>query len=556
MMKRRTLPFLSLFVLSLIVGLAPLDAQGKKQRPSAEWNVTGKNGAAVAGPEAAAAAVEIMKAGGNAADGAAAAVLVMQVTEGLIVNFGGEAPMVYYDAGRKRVEVLVGMGAAPRLATREYYAKIGGIPGRGNTIAAAAVPATLSALVTLLDRYGTKTFGEVAQPMLRLLDQKGKAWHGDLAVTVRRLIEAEKGDTADRRRGLRLVADYFYRGPLARELDAYSRANGGLLRYNDLATHETHVEDPASATYRGYTVYKCGPWTQGPYLLESLKLLEGFDIKSMGQNKADEIHVLAEAMKLAMADRDVYYADPRFVDVPLKELLSKEYADLRRPLIDMKHASLEQRPGDPRRMKALLDKHEWRHGPGNPSKDTSTCVVADRFGNVVAITPSGFAGTLFGKTGVWVNSRLQSFNTWEGHPNCVMPGKIPRITLTPGLVLKDGKPALVISAAGGDQQDQALLQVLVNLIDFGMSPAEAVTSPRFGTLHHLGSFGQAAPQLGDLRLDPRVGEETINELKARGAKVSMLKGPWARPVVIRINPENRTFEAAGDPKAFRYAAAY
>jgi gamma-glutamyltranspeptidase/glutathione hydrolase len=196
------------------------------------------------------------------------------------------------------------------------------------------------------------------------------------------------------------------------------------------------------------------------------------------------------------------------------------------------------------------------HGPGGPNKDTSTCVVADRFGNVVAITPSGFSGTLFGKTGVWVNSRLQSFNIWEGHPNCVMPGKMPRITLTPGLIFKDGKPAYAISAAGGDQQDQALLQIVVNMLDFGMSPAEALSAPRFGTQHHLGSFRQAAPKLGDLRLDPRLGEETINELKARGAKVSLLKGPWGYPVVIRINQESGVLEVAGDPKARRFAGAY
>jgi gamma-glutamyltranspeptidase/glutathione hydrolase len=276
----------------------------------------------------------------------------------------------------------------------------------------------------------------------------------------------------------------------------------------------------------------------------------------MGPNRPDLIHVEAEALKLALADRDVYYADPLFVDVPLRELLSKEYADLRRPLIDLKHASLEQRPGDPRKMKALLDKAAWRHGPGGPSKDTSTCVAADRYGNVVASTPSGFSGTLIGETGVRFGSRLQSFNLWEGHPNCVMPGKRPRITLTPGLVLKDGKPALAVSSAGGDQQDQALLQLIVNCLDFGMSPAEAVTAPRIGTMHHLGSFRQAPPVLGSLLLDPRLGEETINEMKARGFKVSLLKAAWGRPVVVRFHPDSGVIEAAGDPTAKRNAGAY
>jgi gamma-glutamyltranspeptidase/glutathione hydrolase len=407
-----------------------------------------------------------------------------------------------------------------------------------------------------MDRYGRKTFAEVARPTLRLLDKGGQPWYADYARTLRRLIDAEKGSPHDRRRGLRLVADYFYRGPLAREFDAWMRKNDGLIRYPDLATHVTRVEEPASVTYRGHTVYKCGPWTQGPYLLQTLKLLEGFDLKAMGSNRPDLIHVEVEAMKLALADRDVYFADPNFVDVPLRELLSKEYADLRRPLIDLKHVSQEQRPGDPRKMKALLDKAEWRHGQGAPNKDTSTCVVADRYGNVVAATPSGFSGTLIGDTGVRFGSRLQSFNLWEGHPNCVMPGKRPRITLTPGLVLKDGKPALAVSSAGGDQQDQALMQLIVNCLDFGMSPAEAVTTPRFGTQHHLGSFRQAPPALGSLLLDPRLGEETINEMKSRGFKVSLLKAAWGRPVVVRFYPGSGVIEAAGDPTAKRNAGAY
>jgi gamma-glutamyltranspeptidase/glutathione hydrolase len=555
-MNQRTLTAYSLFVVcALTGGLTGVPDQPPNPGPS-NWKATGKHGAVAAGgQEAVDAGLEILQAGGKAADAAAAVTLVMTVTDSTIVYFGGEVPILHYDAGRKVVEVLCGQGAAPRLATREYFAnKKGGIPGNG--IEPAPIPGTLDALLTLMDRYGNKTFADVAQPTLRLLDKIGKGWHADYARTLRQLIEAEKGSPNDRRRGLRLVADCFYRGPLAREFDAWLRAHGGLIRYSDLATHVTRVEEPASVEYRGYTVYKCGPWTQGPYVLETLKLLEGFDLKAMGPNRPDTIHVMAEALKLALADRDVYYADPLFVDVPLKGLLSKEYADLRRPLIDKRHASLEQRPGDPRRMKALLDNTEWRHGPGGPNKDTTTCVVVDRYGNVVSATPSGFNGTLIGKTGVWFSSRLQSFNAWEGHPNCIMPGKRPRITLTPGMVLKDGKPALAVSSAGGDQQDQALLQLIVNSLDFGLSPAEAVTAPRFGTQHHLGSFRQSPPVLGSLLLDPRLGEETINDLKGRGARVSLLKAAWGRPVVVRIHQDTGVIEAAGDPTAKRNAGAY
>jgi gamma-glutamyltranspeptidase/glutathione hydrolase len=174
---------------------------------------------------------------------------------------------------------------------------------------------------------------------------------------------------------------------------------------------------------------------------------------------------------------------------------------------------------------------------------------------MVAATPSGFNGVCAGATGVWLSSRLQSFNIWEGHPNCIEPGKRPRITLTPGLVLKDGKPVLAVSSAGGDQQDQALLQLIIDCLDFGMSPAEAVTAPRFGTQHHVSSFRQGPPLLGSLLLDPALDEATRKNLQDRGHKVTLLKAAWGRPVVVRRNPDG-LIEAAGDPKAKRNAAAY
>jgi gamma-glutamyltranspeptidase/glutathione hydrolase len=508
----------------------------------------------VAGGEGAVeAGTQILRSGGNAADAAAATILALSVTDSGSFCFGGEVPILVYDAQRRVVAVLSGQGAAPQLATREYFASKGDIPGRG--IEAAAVPAALDACLTLLDRFGTRTFAFVVEPTLRLLDRHEREWHADLARTIRRLVEAEKGST-DRRQGLRLVADYFYRGPVARELDAWNSSHGGLIRYTDLATHVTRVEEPVRVDYRGYTVCKCGPWTQGPYLLEALRLLEGYDLKSLGYNRPDLIHVTVEAMKLALADRDVYYADPLYVSVPLEELLSTNYANLRRLLIDMRHASLLQRPGDPRGSKALLDEVNARKGLGGPANDTTTCLVADGQGNVVAATPSGWSGVLAGRTGIWLGSRLQSFNIWPGHANCIEPGKRPRITLTPTLVLKNGKAVMAVSVAGGDGQDQATLQILENLIDFGMSPAEAVTAPRFGTNHFVGSFRQTPPSLGSLFVNPEVGEGTIQDLKARGHKVAVRKPPLWAPSALSIDPKSGAINAAGDPKAGRHAAAY
>jgi gamma-glutamyltranspeptidase/glutathione hydrolase len=480
------------------------------------WEVSSTRGAVVAGgQEAVEAGLAVLKSGGNAADAAAATLLAQTVTDANQFCFGGEVPIMVYDARRGIVEVLAGQGAAPRLATpEEFRSRDDGILDRGEY-----------------------------------------PWHIDLARTIRRLIEAEKGSPDDRRRGLRLVADYFYRGPIAREIDAWSQSAGALLRYSDLATHVTRVEEPVTAGYRGYTVYKCGPWTQGPYLLQALQMLEGFNLKEMGHNQPDAIHLTVEAMKLALADRDVHFGDPLFEEIPLRALLSPHYADLRRPLIDLRQASLVLRPGDPRGGKALLEPVAVSHGPREPVNDTSTCLVADGQGNVIAATPSGWSGVLAGDTGIWLGSRLQSFNLIEESPNCLAPGKRPRITLTPTLVLKDGKPRIAVSVAGGDGQDQVTLQLLLNVVDFGLDPAAAVTAPRFETKHFIGSFRQPPPELGVMRVADEMDDHTVSDLKARGHEVKVVRSPIWVPTMLTIEPHSGLIRAAGDPKAGRHAAA-
>src|SRR5207302_1615090 len=193
--------------------------------------------------------------------------------------------------------------------------------------------------------------------------------------------------------------------------------------------------------------------------------------------------------------------------------------------------------------KGLLDEAEARRGLGGPAKDTTTCLVADAQGNVVAATPSGFSGVVAGKTGVYLGTRLQSFNTWEGHPNCIEPGKRPRITLTPTLALKSGRPVLAVSVAGGDGQDQTTLQLLLDVIDFGLSPEEAVVAPRFGTNHHLGSFRQTPPVLGSLLLYPEVGEKTIQDLEGRGHHVTQRRPPLWAPTLLSIDPTTGVIHA-------------
>ena len=508
-------------------------------------------------PDAADAAIEVLHHG-NAVDAAVAALLVLSVSDSANFCFGGEVPIMVYDARRKVVEVLSGQGTAPRLATVDYFERHQGghIPGGGDPTTA-AVPAALDACLTALDRYGTLSFAEAAQPMRKLLNQSNTGWKADLSKTIGRLVEGEKGSN-ERRRGLRLVADYFYRGPIAREIDAWSRQHGGLLRYADLATHVTRIEEPVSIEYRGYTILKCGPWTQGPCLLETLRLLESLNLKAMGHNRPDYVHAVAEAMKLGLADRDAYYADPLLVDVPLAELLSPKYAELRRPLVDMTRASLELRPGDPIAGRALLGKmpQAYRLPHDGLIQDTTTCVVADRDGNVVAATPSGWGGVMAGRTGVILGSRLRSFNTWRGHPNCIEPGKRPRITLSPTLVLRQGKPVIAISVAGGDQQDQVTLQLLLDSIEFGLGPAGAVTAPRFITNQYIGSFNQTPPQLGSLLVEESLGKETLDTLSARGHRIQFGKPPFGSPVMLVLDPLTGRKLAAGDPRAGRHARAY
>jgi gamma-glutamyltranspeptidase/glutathione hydrolase len=264
-------------------------------------------------------------------------------------------------------------------------------------------------------------------------------------------------------------------------------------------------------------------------------------------------------MKLGMADRDEYYGDPAFVKVPLSALLSDEYAGIRRPLIDMKRASSEIRPGDPYAMKPLKGPGVVRPGAGG----TTTCVVADRWGNVISATPSANVAQKCegGKAGVTYGNRLRSLNTTPGHPNCIQPGKRPRITLTPTLVLKDGKPILAISVAGADLQDQVTLALLLGFIEFGMMPQADVTAPRFATYSHQDSFdpnpnrAKTIVSLGGLAVNDSVSKSTRDELVRRGHKLKAESGTLGAPVMLYIEPTGGMVDAAGDPSAGRHAAA-
>jgi len=536
---------------------------------------SGKNGIVAAGKkEAVAAGIAMFEKDGNAADAAVASLLVLSVKHIGAFCIGGEVPLIIYDAKKDEVKVLSGQGAAPLDTSAIGWYFRNRIPG--SDIRSAAVPAVIDLCVTALKLYGNLSFEETAEPLLAILDQggpnyyrdtgsrrwidgisgkvideklfnfagEGRSWYSDLAKTIRRLVEAERKTEGTREQKLQAVADRFYRGDIADELVAWYIEKGGFLRHEDLANHKTHVEDPIEITYRGHTVYKCDTWTQGPYLSQTLRLLEGYNLKEMGFLSPDYIHVVIEAMKLALADRDEFYGDPLFADVPIKNLLSDDYTKLRRSLIDMKQASQELRPGDPYNMKALLE------GGGRtfPNQGgTTTCVAADRWGNVVVTTPSGLGSTAGsgGHTGVTHGARLIINNNWPGHPNAIGPGKRPRTSLTPTLVMKNGKPFLAISVAGGDMQDQAALQIILDVIDFNMDIDKAMDSPRFSTNHFIGSFGQGRPRLGSLQLNNRIGEDTQNELSKRGHQVTSSRSNIGGIAMLYIDQSTGIIHGAG-----------
>jgi len=529
---------------------------------------SGKNGVVATGCQLAAdAGLGILQADGNAFDAAVSTMLVQTVVEAHLFCFGSEVPIIVYDKDRDVVEVIVGLGAAPQLATPKWFQdnRQGVIQGR-HDIANCVVPGYLDAMLVLLERYGTKTFQQCAAPMLQELEKRAntpvdsigaktrgrltaEGWvqhHQNFHRLIQRLVKSEADAGPDRLAGLKAVREYFYRGPIAKEIDRWSRKEGGLIRYRDFANHHTRIESPRSVRFRDVTIHKCDVWTQGPFLLQTMNLLADHELEKLVHGSTDHIHLVTEAMKLGFADRDAYYGDPTFVEVPIEKLLSDAYTEIRRPLIKMDYASQVQQVGDPYKMHALSNvaPKDYQVVSGF-SEDTSNCVIADKLGNVVAATPSGWGGVPAGDTGVQMGSRLIGLNVWENHPSMVQPGKRPRITLTPTLVMQSGKPVFAVSVAGGDRQDQASIQILLNRFVFGMTPAKSVQTPRFSTAHHINWFGHSKAKLGTVTVPKQTSQETIQSLEQRGHKVGSGRTAGAA-VVVSIDQQTGEMKAATD----------
>jgi gamma-glutamyltranspeptidase/glutathione hydrolase len=607
-------------VFTLIMTLVfSISVQPQSRQDTFRPTVRGTRGVVAGGhPLVAEAGLRMLHRGGNAVDAGVAAVLAGSVIEFSHFGFGGEVPVIIKPVN-KSVITINGQGTAPQLATREFFEKrgedgtTGGGSGRNQNKPglipstgplAATVPGVLDAMIVALDQFGTMKLADVMQPAIELAEafpidelrvnyirntrkifeqwpssravflpggQEPKV--GDiftqknLAATLRELVGVEKKNSKrGRHLALEAVRNYFYRGPIAKRYCQAIEQAGGLMRASDMAAFRAEVEQPTRISYRGYEIYKVGFWSQGPVFLQMLNLLETYDLKAMQHNSADYIHTLTETMKLAFADRDYYYGDPRFVRVPGAGLLSKDYAEMRRSLIDPKIASLEQRPGDPINKKSLARLIGFVEiGPSDipeaeRARDTTCVNVIDAQGNVFSATPSGawLPSFIAGDTGIPISSRMQSFLLTPNHPNELKPGKRPRITLTPTLVMKDGHPFAALSTPGGDNQDQALLQVLLNVIEFGMNPQESVEAPRFETLHLVSSFDDHKFNPGVLQVEGRIKPGVIEDLKARGHKVDV-KGDYgsgSAPTIIIYDPIGKLIQGGADVRRGRYAIGW
>lgn len=549
----------------------------------------GRHWMAVTGkPLAATAGAMIFTKGGNAVD-ASCAMLAATCTMWDVLSWGGETQALIYNPKTKKVIAINALGVAPTGATPEFFKGKGmKYPPEFGALAA-VTPGTPGGLMTMLAEYGTMSLKEVLAPAMQMAEgypieaqtanaiERGKdrikEWpyskkvflthlgekreapdageifvQKDLLATLQKLVDAEqqalkKGKS--RKDAIYAAYDRFYKGDIAKEFARGAQEQGGLITEQDLANWKVKIEEPLMTTYRGIEVYKCQQWTQGPAMLQTLNILENFDLKSMGYNSSKYIHTLYQAMNMAFADRDFYYGDPAFnPEEPIKGLLSKEYARERSKAINWNMNDTKVGPGDPYPfegktnpyldlLKAWGNTQAGNFNIGNPLDEnymasftagTTSVEATDKEGWVVSITPSGgwVPACIAGNTGIGMSQRMQSFvlDAKENPFNVVEPGKRPRVTLTPSMALKDGKPFLSFAKQAGDEQDQLLLQFFLNMVEFGMTVQESTEAPSFKTLQMYSSFGDHEKVPGGLILNSSMPTWSRKELSRMGYKIS------------------------------------
>jgi gamma-glutamyltranspeptidase/glutathione hydrolase len=544
------------------------------------------------------AGLKMLELGGNAIDAGVAAGLAINVVQTDMTSLGGVAPIMMYVAESREVITISGLGWWPKAATIEAVKRLGN-GGIGVGIGRTVVPAAVDAWLTALSRYGTLSLAEVAGPAIELAERgfpmygamrrdlglMDQLWFDQLPTnrahflpngrlpdegeqfvqpalgrTLRRLVQAESAAQASgRAAGIAAARDRFYTGDIAEEIARFYAQHDGLLTREDLAEFAVAVEPPVKTTYRGYEVYACGPWCQGPVVPETLNILEGFDnLATLGQNSAGALHLIVESLKLAFSDRHSFYGDPRFVDVPIDGLLSKAYAAERRGLIDPHHAWPEMPPaGRPRSGEQVAA----MSGTGRHEPDTSYVCVVDAAGNAFSATPSDAPSTpIIPELGFIVSSR--GYQAWlePEHPACVAPGKRPRLTPSPGLVLRGDNIVMPYGTPSNDRQPQAMVQFLVNLIDFGLDLQQAVEAPRVATFSFPATGYPHPYDPGLLRVEASLPEAVRNDLAQLGHRVEVYKDDsfegFGSLCAVLADRERGVLQGAADPRRVAYAAGW
>ena len=516
-------------------------------------------------PLAAQAAARILQAGGNAIDAGVAAGFMLGVVHPDMVSFAGVAPILVHLARTRETFEVSGVGPYPKRATADFFReKCGGQIPAG--VLRTVVPAAPDAWCAALERWGTKSFGETVAPALECAErgfplsvfsayQFGRAAdkvrrfptsaavylkdgqgpppgyllvEAELAETIKMMVAAE---TASRARGhgaaIRAARDVFYKGEIAQRIADYHAREGGLMTVEDLGEFSVEIAPALKTSFGEYEVASCGFWCQGPVLLQMLNLIESYDWRALGHNTPRALHILVEAMKLAFADREAYYGDPLHVKVPVDGLLSKEYAKIRRGLLREDRAFPDLPPaGDPWGLRATANGGHGISGPvtlrPEGSLDTSYVCVVDADGNAFSATPSdpGVDSPLVPGVGCVVSPRGSQGWLTPGHPSIVGPGKRPRLTPAPALALRDGRAFMPIGTPGGDVQQQAMLQVFLNVIAHGMRPQQAIDAPRIASRSFPDSFWPHAHAPGVVEAESRLSPDTRNALAALGHNVA------------------------------------
>jgi gamma-glutamyltranspeptidase/glutathione hydrolase len=574
----------------------------------------------------------VLERGGNAFDAAAAAAFVLQVVEPHLNGPAGEVPILLWDTRRGAVEVICGQGVSPAGATIAHFKSLGLdlIPGTG--LLAPCVPGAFDAWMRLLLEHGTMTLAEILAPALGYasrgyplvprisaaiatvrhlfetewpssaalylpggnVPKPGRLFRNPtLAATYQRLLGEAEAAGADRDEQIAAARRVWSSGFVAEAVDRFCRTHEvmdssgrrhrGILTGDDMGRWQATVDTPLTYDYHGYAMCKCGPWTQGPVLLQQLALLDGIDLGAMDPTGPDFVHTVVESAKLAFADREAWYGDPDFVDVPMADLLSRDYAGQRRALIG-KRASLELRPGMPGGRQPKLyqgpagsgaapgtgEPTVAQAGTGEPTAgelkidargmtvgDTCHIDVIDRWGNMISATPSGgwlHSSPAIPELGFALGTRAQMFWLEEGLPLSLAPGRRPRSSLSPSFALRAGEPYMPFGTPGGDQQDQWSLLLFLHHIHHGMNLQEAIDCPAFHTEHMPSSFWPRAAKPGLVALEGRFPTTTVEALRKRGHKVQVGED-WSEgrlsACAAEQTPEGIVLKAGANPRGMQ-----